>query len=76
MTTFDRDEVEAAFRKYWELGAVGEDWDTWCDECFTEDVTYIEHILGNKTGRETVRRGSSPRWRSTARSTRRTSGTP
>jgi len=25
--TFDRDEVEAAFRTYWELGAVGEDWE-------------------------------------------------
>ena len=41
--SIDRDEVEAAFRKYWQLGAVGERWDTWCDECFTEDVTYIEH---------------------------------
>ena len=48
--TFDRDEVEAAFRTYWQLGAVGEDWDAWCDTCFTEDVTYIEHILGNKQG--------------------------
>ena len=38
MTTFDRDEVEAAFRNYWELGAAGEDWDAWCDQCFTEDV--------------------------------------
>jgi len=55
MTTFDRAEVEAAFRNYWTLGAVGEDWDAWCDECFTEDVTYVEHILGNKTGREEVR---------------------
>ena len=36
---FDRNEVEAAFRNYWQLGAVGEDWDTWCDECFTEDVS-------------------------------------
>ena len=62
MTTFDRDEVERAFRNYWQLGAVGEDWDAWCDECFTDDVTYIEHILGNKKGR-------------TAGSTRRTSGT-
>ena len=60
MTTFDVDEVEAAFRKYWALGAVGEDWDTWCDECFTEDVTYIEHILGNKQGRETVRAWIKP----------------
>ena len=60
MTTFDRDEVEAAFRKYWELGAVGEDWDAWCDECFTDDVTYIEHILGNKQGREAVRAWIKP----------------
>jgi hypothetical protein len=52
---FDRAEVQAAFEKYWALGAVGEDWDAWCDECFTEDVTYIEHILGNKYGREAVR---------------------
>ena len=60
MTTFDHDEVEAAFRNYWALGAVGEDWDAWCDECFTEDVTYIEHILGNKQGREAVRAWIKP----------------
>jgi hypothetical protein len=58
--TFDRDEVEAAFRKYWELGAVGEDWDAWCDECFTADVTYIEHQLGNRNGREEVRAWIKP----------------
>ena len=54
------DEVEAAFRNYWELGAVGEDWDAWCDQCFTEDVTYIEHILGIKHGREAVRAWIKP----------------
>jgi hypothetical protein len=58
--TFDRDDVEAAFRTYWQLGAVNEDWDVWCDTCFTEDVTYIEHILGNKQGRETVRNWIKP----------------
>ena len=58
--THDRDEVEAAFRRYWELGAVGEDWDAWCDECFTDDVTYVEHILGNKNGREEVRAWIKP----------------
>jgi hypothetical protein len=58
--TFDRDEVEAAFRTYWELGAVGEDWDAWCDECFTDDVTYIEHVLGNRNGREAVRAWIKP----------------
>ena len=57
---FDRDEVEAAFRNYWSLGAVGEDWDAWCDECFTDDVTYVEHILGNKQGREAVRAWIKP----------------
>ena len=60
MTQFDRDEVEAAFRTYWQLGAVGEDWDAWCDQCFTEDVTYIEHILGSKNGREEVRAWIKP----------------
>ena len=58
--TFDRDEVETAFRNYWQLGAVGEDWDAWCDKCFTEDVTYIEHILGDKDGREAVRAWIKP----------------
>src|SRR5262245_46089139 len=57
---FDRAEVQAAFEKYWQLGAVGEDWDAWCDECFTDDVTYIEHILGNKKGREEVRAWIKP----------------
>ena len=55
MTTFDLDDIHAAFRNYWTLGAVGEDWDAWCDTCFTDDVTYIEHILGNEQGREAVR---------------------
>jgi hypothetical protein len=57
--TFDREEVEAAFRTYWRLGAVGEDWDAWC-ECFTDDVTYVEHVLGNKHGRESVRAWIKP----------------
>jgi len=60
MARFDRDEVEAAFRNYWELGAVGEDWDAWCDQCFTEDVNYVEHILGSKQGREQVRAWIKP----------------
>ncbi len=58
--TFDRDEVEAAFRNYWERGAVGEDWDAWCDQCFTEDVTYIERVLGGRDGREAVRAWIKP----------------
>ena len=57
---FDLEEVEAAFRNYWQLGAAGEDWDTWCDQCFTAVVTYVEHILGNKVGREAVRAWIKP----------------
>ncbi len=57
---YDKSEVERAFRNYWQLGAVGEDWDAWCDECFTEDVTYVEHILGSKQGREAVRAWIKP----------------
>lgn len=60
MTTYPINEIEAAFHKYWELGAVGEDWDAWCDECFTDDVDYIEHILGSKRGREAVRAWIKP----------------
>ena len=54
MPNYDIDEVERAFRSYWEKGAIGEDWDAWSD-LFTEDVEYIEHILGSKHGREEVR---------------------
>jgi hypothetical protein len=56
---YDIDEVEAAFRAYWQAGAVNEDWDAWC-ELFTEDVTYIEHVLGSKHGREEVRAWIKP----------------
>lgn len=58
--TYARDEVEDAFRRYWQLGAVGEDWDAWVDECFTEDVLYLEHVLGVKRGREEVRAWIKP----------------
>jgi len=57
---YDTGEVEQAFRKYWALGAVGEDWDAWCDECFTDDVHYVEHVLGVKEGREAVRAWIKP----------------
>ena len=39
---------------------MGEDWDAWVDECFTDDVTYVEHILGNRNGREEVRAWIKP----------------
>ena len=40
-------------------GRDGEDWDAWSD-LFTEDVEYIEHILGSKHGREEVRNWIKP----------------
>lgn len=48
-------EVEAAFRTYWQTGAVGEDWNAWAD-LFTEDAEYVEHVLGNMHGREEIKR--------------------
>ena len=48
-----------AFRKYWQTGAVGEDWDAW-SELFTEDADYIEHVLGNLKGREAIRAWIKP----------------
>ncbi len=56
---FSRDELEQAFRKYWQTGAVGEDWDAWA-ELFTEDADYIEHVLGNLKGREAIRNWIKP----------------
>jgi len=57
--TFDLDEVEEAFRTYWRTGAVGEDWDAWCD-LFTEDARYVEHFFGEMRGRETIRAWITP----------------
>jgi hypothetical protein len=59
MPTFDRDELEQAFRTYWRTGAVGEDWDGWAD-LFTEDCTYFEHYYGAMQGREVVRAWIKP----------------
>jgi ketosteroid isomerase-like protein len=59
MAKFSRDEMEKAFIDYWSKGAVGEDWDAWAD-LFTEDATYVEHILGNKSGREKIRAWIKP----------------
>ncbi len=47
-------EVEAAFRTYWQTGAVGEDWDAWSD-LFTEDAEYVEHVLGSMHGRAEIK---------------------
>jgi hypothetical protein len=54
MGAYGREELEQAFRTYWRAGAVGEDWNAWCD-LFTEDVLYVEHMYGTMRGREAVR---------------------
>ena len=59
MESFRRDELDAAFRHYWQTGAVGEDWDAWAD-LFTIDATYVEHVLGNLNGREAIRAWIKP----------------
>lgn len=51
---FAREEVEAAFRRYWTIGALNEDWERWPD-IFTEDVLYVERIYGTMRGRDAVR---------------------
>jgi hypothetical protein len=59
MGKFPRDEIEQAFRKYWQTGAVGEDWDGFAD-CFTEGALYVEHVLGRRNGREEIRSWIKP----------------
>jgi hypothetical protein len=54
MGKFSREELERAFRHYWQTGAVNEDWQGFADN-FSEDVVYQEHILGTRHGREAVR---------------------
>lgn len=49
----DRDEVDAAFRHFWQVGCVGEDWDAWV-ECFTPDVDYCDHFWGPLAGRAEI----------------------
>jgi len=59
MPSFPRQEIEAAFVRYWQCGAIAEDWDAWV-ECFTDDVVYVEHVLGTMRGREAVRAWIKP----------------
>lgn len=59
MATYDIDEVEAAFRNYWQTGAVDEDWDGFADN-FSEGAEYREHFLGNLSGREEIRAWIKP----------------
>ncbi|MGV0660574.1 nuclear transport factor 2 family protein, partial [Mycolicibacterium pulveris] len=57
MSQWSREEIEDAFHRYEQ--AVVEIGDTWnwsayADQ-FTEDATYVEHAMGNMTGREPIR---------------------
>ncbi|MGV0796275.1 nuclear transport factor 2 family protein, partial [Mycolicibacterium elephantis] len=57
MGQWSREEIEDAFHRYEQ--AVVEIGDTWnwsayADQ-FTEDATYVEHAMGNMTGREPIR---------------------
>lgn len=54
MSEFAVSEVEEAFRLFWQTGMIREDWDAWVD-LFTDDVVYVEHVLGTMHGREVVR---------------------
>ena len=49
-----RQEVEQAFRRYWTIGAIEEQWEDWVRGCFTDDVLYVERIYGTMRGRRAV----------------------
>ena len=56
MTTWTRDELEDAFATYRaaaDHGAATDDWSGFA-EMFTEDCTYLEHLLGEMHGRSEV----------------------
>jgi SnoaL-like domain len=53
MTEPDRGEAEAAFKRFWTIGNVDENWEAW-PSLFTEDVHYVEHVYGEMRGRAAV----------------------
>lgn len=55
MSEFTRDEVETAFRHYFRVGQVLEDWEAWSD-LFTDDAVYHDHFYGKFTGPSEIRR--------------------
>lgn len=59
MGEWTHDELEQAFRVYWRTGAIEERWDDWVD-LFAEDAIYVEHMYGNMSGRENIRRWIVP----------------
>jgi SnoaL-like domain len=59
MGRFGREELESAFRNYWQTGAVGEDWAGFAD-LFTPDALYLEHVLGVRRGPAEIRTWLEP----------------
>jgi hypothetical protein len=59
MGRFGREELEGAFRHYWQTGAVGEDWAGFA-ALFTPDALYLEHVLGVRRGPEEIRAWLEP----------------
>jgi hypothetical protein len=47
-------QTEQAFHGIWTTGSIEEDWAAWPDH-LTEDVLYVERVLGTMHGREAVR---------------------
>lgn len=54
MTSYSREEVEAAWRHYISVGDSG-DWNQWAD-LHAEDGLWVEHHLGLFEGREAIRK--------------------
>ena len=57
MGQWSRDELEDAFARYQQVVVdIGStwNWSSYADQ-FTADATYVEHALGNMTGREAIR---------------------
>jgi ketosteroid isomerase-like protein len=53
MSAHPRDEVEAAFRHYFQVGPVEEDWVAW-SQLFTDDAVYSDHYWGKFHGPEEI----------------------
>lgn len=53
MTTFPRDEIEAAFRRQRALND-SQDWEHYVD-LFTDDAVYVEHEMGTFRGKDAIR---------------------
>jgi ketosteroid isomerase-like protein len=54
-TAHDRDEVEEAFRHYFMVGPVMEDWIGW-SQLFTDDAVYFDHYYGRFRGPKEIER--------------------